>query len=90
MKRQIDKLVGKVTGRFSSIDRIPILYQFKVLSFYQLIAFYNISDVALITLLRDGMNLIAKEYVAAKTDKTGVLILREMAGAAKELGEQSS
>ena len=48
---------------------------------------YALSDVALVTPLRDGMNLIAKEYVASRTDKTGVLILSEMAGAAKELGE---
>lgn len=87
MKRQIEELVGKINGRFSSIDWTPILYQYTSYSFYPLVALYGISDVALITPLRDGMNLISKEYIAAKTDKTGVLVLSEMAGAAKELGE---
>ena len=87
MKRQIDELVGKINGRFGSISWTPILYQYRFLSFYPLIALYNISQVALVTPLRDGMNLIAKEYVASRADRTGVLILSEMAGASKELGE---
>jgi len=57
------------------------------ISFTSLVALYNIADVALITPLRDGMNLIAKEFIASKMDDRGVLILSEMAGAAKELGE---
>ncbi|MFB0509637.1 MAG: bifunctional alpha,alpha-trehalose-phosphate synthase (UDP-forming)/trehalose-phosphatase, partial [bacterium] len=87
MKRQIDEIVGKINGRFCSINWTPILYQYKFLPFQPLVALYSISDVALITPLRDGMNLIAKEYIASRTDKTGVLILSEMAGASKELGE---
>jgi trehalose 6-phosphate synthase/phosphatase len=87
MKRQIEEHVGKINGRFGSISWTPILYQFRSLSLYPLAALYSLSDVALVTPLRDGMNLIAKEYVASRTDKTGVLILSEMAGAAKELGE---
>ncbi|MCL5075129.1 MAG: bifunctional alpha,alpha-trehalose-phosphate synthase (UDP-forming)/trehalose-phosphatase [Chloroflexi bacterium] len=87
MKRQIDELVGKINGRFGSVHWTPILYQYKFLPFQPLVALYSISDIALITPLRDGMNLVAKEYVAARTDKTGVLILSEMAGASKELGE---
>jgi trehalose 6-phosphate synthase/phosphatase len=87
MKRQIDELVGKINGRFGSISWTPILYQYRFLSFYPLIALYSISQVALVTPLRDGMNLIAKEYVASRADRTGVLILSEMAGASKELGE---
>jgi trehalose 6-phosphate synthase/phosphatase len=87
MKRQIEEQVGKINGRFGSISWTPILYQFRNLSLYPLAALYSLSDVALVTPLRDGMNLIAKEYVASRTDKTGVLILSEMAGAAKELGE---
>jgi trehalose 6-phosphate synthase/phosphatase len=87
MKRQIDELVGKINGRFGSISWTPILYQYKFLSFYPLVALYGISQVALVTPLRDGMNLIAKEYVASRADRTGVLILSEMAGASKELGE---
>ncbi len=87
MKRQIDELVGEINGRFGSIEWTPILYQYKYFSFNQLISLYKASDLALITPLRDGMNLIAKEYIATRTDQTGVLILSEMAGAAKELGE---
>lgn len=87
MKRQIDELIGKINGKFGSVSWTPILYQYRFLSFASLTSFYNISDIALITPLRDGMNLIAKEYLATRVDKTGVLILSEMAGASKELGE---
>jgi trehalose 6-phosphate synthase/phosphatase len=87
MKRQIDELVGKINGRFGSITWTPILYQYKFLPFHPLVSLYSVSQVALVTPLRDGMNLIAKEYIAAWLDKTGVLILSEMAGASKELGE---
>jgi len=87
MKKQIDELVGKINGRFGGIDWTPILYRYRFLPFNSLIAQYSVSDVALITPLRDGMNLVAKEYVATRTDETGVLILSEMAGASKELGE---
>jgi trehalose 6-phosphate synthase/phosphatase len=87
MKRQIDELVGKINGRFGSVNWTPILYQYRFLSFHPLVALYSVSQVALVTPLRDGMNLIAKEYIAARLDKTGVLILSEMAGASKELGE---
>ena len=87
MKRQIDELVGEINGRFGTLNWTPIIYQYKFLPLDSLLAMYRQSDVALITPLRDGMNLVAKEYVAARTDQTGVLILSEMAGAAKELGE---
>jgi trehalose 6-phosphate synthase/phosphatase len=88
MKRQIDELVGKINGRFGSISWTPILYQYRFLPFDPLVSLYSISDVALVTPLRDGMNLIAKEYIATRADdQAGVLILAEMAGASKELGE---
>jgi len=57
---------------------MPIHYQYRSLTFDELIALYNMSDVALVTPLRDGMNLIAKEYLAARTNNKGVLILSEM------------
>jgi trehalose 6-phosphate synthase/phosphatase len=66
---------------------MPVWYLYRAVPFEKLMALYNLSDVALVTPLRDGMNLIAKEFVAAKSDGKGVLILSEMAGAAKELGE---
>jgi len=87
MKNKIDELVGKINGKFGNIKWTPIQYQFKYLHFENLVALYTASDIALITPLRDGMNLVAKEFIATRTDKTGVLILSEMAGAAKELGE---
>jgi len=87
MKKQIDELVGKITGEYSTFNWIPILYQYTFLPFYPLVALYSHSNVALITPLRDGMNLIAKEFISTRTDKTDVLILSEMAGASKELGE---
>jgi trehalose 6-phosphate synthase/phosphatase len=87
MKKQIEELVGKINGKFGRIGWTPVIYQYRALSFVPLVAMYALSDVALITPLRDGMNLIAKEYVASRTAKAGVLILSEMAGAAKELGE---
>jgi trehalose 6-phosphate synthase/phosphatase len=87
MKRQIDELVGRINGRFGSINWTPILYHYKFIPFGKLIALYSASDVALVTPLRDGMNLIAKEYIAARTDGKGVLILSEMAGASKEVRE---
>ena len=86
-KSRIDELVGHINGTYGTIDWIPIFYQYRSLSFNELIALYNFSDVALVTPLRDGMNLIAKEFIAARTNKKGVLVLSEMAGAAQELDE---
>ncbi|MGH2568519.1 MAG: bifunctional alpha,alpha-trehalose-phosphate synthase (UDP-forming)/trehalose-phosphatase, partial [Bacteroidota bacterium] len=87
MKKQVEESVGKINGKYGSISWTPVIYQYKLLSLNPLVALYSIADVALVTPLRDGMNLIAKEYLASRTDGTGVLILSEMAGAAKELGE---
>ncbi len=87
MKKNIEELIGKINGKFGTTGWTPIIYQYRSLSFPTLVAMYAMSDVALVTPLRDGMNLIAKEYLASRRDDTGVLILSEMAGAAKELGE---
>jgi trehalose 6-phosphate synthase/phosphatase len=87
MKRQIDELVGKINGRFGTIGWTPIIYQSKQIVFNELTPLYTASDVALITPLRDGMNLISKEYIACRIDGTGVLILSAMTGASKELSE---
>jgi len=86
MKRKIDELVGKINGSFGTLSWSPIVYQFTSLSFEGILALFNVSDVALVTPLRDGMNLIAKEFVASR-QAPGVLILSEMAGAVKELRE---
>lgn len=87
MKKRIDEMVGRINGRFATMAWTPILYRFAAFPLDELAALYAASDVALVTPLRDGMNLIAKEYVAAKNGGTGVLILSETAGAAAEMGE---
>ena len=87
LKKQIDELVGAINGRHGSIGWTPIWYLYRSLPVYPLVALYSMADVALVTPLRDGMNLIAKEYIATKTEGKGVLVLSETAGAAKELGE---
>jgi trehalose 6-phosphate synthase/phosphatase len=87
LKRQLDELVGRVTGRFSSAGWTPIRYLYTQFGPEELVAYYQAADVALLTPLRDGMNLVAKEYVASHIDSDGVLILSEFAGAAEELKE---
>lgn len=87
MKEEIDKLVGSINGKFGTIDWTPIIYRYRFLPYNELLAVFAVSDVALVTPLRDGMNLIAKEYVSSLANQIGVLILSEMAGAARELGE---
>lgn len=87
MKKQIEETVGRINGKFGTVRWSPVIYQYRAVPFPSLVAYYTASDIALVTPLRDGMNLIAKEYVASRVDGTGVLILSEMAGAAKELGE---
>ncbi|TFG74961.1 MAG: bifunctional alpha,alpha-trehalose-phosphate synthase (UDP-forming)/trehalose-phosphatase, partial [Chrysiogenales bacterium] len=86
-KKQIDETVGKINGKYATLTWTPILYQFRSLDFPSLVALYSQCQVALVTPLRDGMNLVAKEYVASKSADAGVLILSEKAGAAEELGE---
>lgn len=87
IKKQIDEFVGRINGKFGKISWSPISYQYDFLPFKPLVALYAISDIILVTPLRDGMNLISKEYLACRMDKKGVLILSEMAGSSKELGE---
>ncbi len=87
LKREMDELVGRINGQYGSIGWMPIWYFYRDTDRLESIELYNNADIALITPTRDGMNLPAKEYIACRTDKTGVLILSEMAGAAKELGE---
>ncbi|HRY48248.1 MAG TPA: bifunctional alpha,alpha-trehalose-phosphate synthase (UDP-forming)/trehalose-phosphatase [Candidatus Paceibacterota bacterium] len=87
MKLEIEQMVGRIAGAFGTVHWTPLIYQYRTLSFNEIVAMYRLCDVALITPLRDGMNLVAKEFLASRPDQTGVLILSEMAGAAKELGE---
>ncbi len=87
LKRDVDETVGRIVGRFSTDRWIPVRYLYTQLSTEELIAYYQAADIALVTPLRDGMNLVAKEYVASRPNEDGVLILSELAGAAGELSE---
>jgi trehalose 6-phosphate synthase/phosphatase len=87
MKQELEQTVGRIVGTYGNVHWTPLVYQFRTLGFEEIVAMYRGCDVALITPLRDGMNLVAKEFVASRPDQTGVLILSEMAGAAKEMGE---
>jgi len=87
LRNRLEQLVGRVNGEYGTMGYIPVWYLYRSVPFNTLAALYNIADVALVTPLRDGMNLIAKEFIAAKTDAQGVLIISEVTGAARELGE---
>ncbi len=87
LKEEIDLLVGRINGHYSRIGWTPIHYFYRSFPLNALSAFYRMAEVALVTPMRDGMNLVCKEYIASKLDKKGVLILSEMAGAAKELSD---
>lgn len=87
LKSRVDSLIGRINGKYDTIGWSPVRYIYRSLNFSTLTALYSMADVALITPLRDGMNLVAKEYIAARAKKNGVLILSEMAGVAEELGE---
>ena len=77
--------VGHINGKYASIQNIPVHFIHKSVDFSGLCALYSLSDVAMVTPLIDGMNLVAKEYLACQREKNGVLILSEFAGAAQEL-----
>lgn len=87
IKRSLDELVGKINGNYGKESWTPVVYQYTSLPHKELIAKYRRSDVSLLTPLRDGMNLVAKEYVASLQDRKGALVLSEFTGAAKELSE---
>ncbi|MDE3066554.1 MAG: bifunctional alpha,alpha-trehalose-phosphate synthase (UDP-forming)/trehalose-phosphatase [Verrucomicrobiota bacterium] len=87
MKLDLEQMVGRIIGAYGTVQWTPLIYQYRNLSFEEIVALYRLCDVALITPLRDGMNLVAKEFVASRPDQKGVLVLSEMAGAAKEMGE---
>ncbi len=86
-RREIEELVGHVNGRFGEADWVPIRYLFRSYEQRELAAFYREADVCFVSPLRDGMNLVAKEYVACQAADPGVLVLSRFAGAAEELKE---
>ncbi len=87
LKRNLDEMVGRINGEHGTAGWTPIWYFYRSLPFNSISALYNLSDIGLVTPFRDGMNLVAKEFVASKQDQSGVIVLSEMAGAAGELSE---
>ena len=87
LKNKVDVLVGNINGEFGTLNWNPVIYFYRSMPLENLVELYTSAEVALLTPLRDGMNLVAKEYIASKVQQKGVLVLSEMAGASKELGE---
>lgn len=87
LKEEIEGLVGRINGKYGKINWTPIHFFYRSFPLQELSAFYRMADLALVTPMRDGMNLVAKEFIASKINKKGVLILSEMCGASKELSD---
>ncbi|MEM5788889.1 MAG: trehalose-6-phosphate synthase [Syntrophobacteraceae bacterium] len=85
LKREIERMIGEINGRYTEVGWTPITYIFGSLSRAELVSYYQACEMALITPLKDGMNLVAKEYCASNIHENGVLILSEFAGAAASL-----
>ncbi|HTM65510.1 MAG TPA: bifunctional alpha,alpha-trehalose-phosphate synthase (UDP-forming)/trehalose-phosphatase [Flavipsychrobacter sp.] len=87
LKEEMNRMVSEINGRFSTLGWQPIQHFYRSFPIHLLSALYKAADVALVTPMRDGMNLVSKEFIASKTDQKGVLVLSEMAGASRELTE---
>ncbi|HEX6135497.1 MAG TPA: trehalose-6-phosphate synthase [Longimicrobiales bacterium] len=85
MRRQVEEAVGRINGRFGGFEWQPVLHMYGSLERRELVGLYLAADIAWVTPLRDGLNLVAKEYIATQIGGTGVVILSEFAGAAAEL-----
>jgi len=86
-RRELEETIGRINGAHGSVSALPIHYLHRSVPQEQLVALYRAADVMLVTPIRDGMNLVAKEFVASRVDDDGVLVLSEFAGAASELAE---
>lgn len=89
LKQEIDGLIGAINGRFGTAAWVPIHYLYRGVGWPELFSLYRMARVALVTPLRDGMNLVAKEYCAVQLDEPGALVLSEFAGAAAQLREHA-
>jgi trehalose 6-phosphate synthase len=85
LRATVNELVGRINGRFGTVDFMPIHFMHKSLQFDELCALYAVSDVCLVSSTRDGMNLVSYEYIACQQQRQGVMILSEFAGAAQSL-----
>ena len=86
LRNKVHKLVGRINGRFGTLEHAPIHYLDKAVDFCELCALYFLSDVLLITSLREGMSKVAFEYIACQQKNHGVVVLSEFVGAAQTLG----
>ncbi len=86
IQNDIERTVGRINGRFGTFDWTPVTLMSRAIPFDELVAYYRAADVAWITPLADGMNLVAKEFAACRDDLRGALVLSEFAGAAVEMG----
>ena len=86
-KERVERLVGQINGRFSEAEWVPIRYLYRSFPQSDLARLYRDADVCMVTPLRDGMNLVAKEYVASQGDDPGVLVLSKFCGAADSMQE---
>lgn len=89
LKQELDQMVGRIEGRFSTSEWNPIRYRYDSVSMEELTGLYRYANTGVVTPLYDGMNLVAKEYCAAQVDETGVLLLSEFAGASDQLGRDA-
>jgi trehalose 6-phosphate synthase len=89
LKTEVERLVGEINGELGEPGWTPIHYFFRSLAREELVAYYRAASVCLATPLKDGMNLVAKEYCACQVERNGVLVLSEFAGAASQLGDGS-
>ncbi|CAE6381892.1 unnamed protein product [Rhizoctonia solani] len=85
LRSTVNELVGRINGRFGTVEFMPIHFMHKSLAFDELCALYAVSDVCLVTSTRDGMNLVSYEYIACQQERQGAMILSEFAGAAQSL-----
>lgn len=85
LRSTVNELVGRINGRFGTVEFMPIHFMHKSLAFDELCALYAVSDACLVSSTRDGMNLVSYEYIACQQDRQGVMILSEFAGAAQSL-----
>jgi trehalose 6-phosphate synthase/phosphatase len=87
LKEEMDRMISNINGKYATLDWQPIRHFYRSITPDKLVAMYKQADIALVTPLRDGMNLVSKEFVACNLNRNGVLVLSEMAGAARELQE---
>lgn len=85
VRSEVDRLVGQINGDFATMTSLAVKYLHQGQSLAEIVALYRVADVMLVTPFRDGMNLVAKEFVAANADRAALLVLSEFAGAAGQL-----